>query len=92
MNRQEEIIKEICVLHGITFNQGQEIFDLIFRFVGVVIAKEDNINSDGEYVIENFKSIHIDNFGKFIPKTKRIALSNRLMKKHKEDKLKEDGL
>ena len=55
------------------------------------IATEDKRDTKGYYIEEKFKTIHIDNFGKFIPNKARIKYANHRikLKNSNEDKLPE---
>ena len=84
INRQEEILYKLADKHGITRTQAKEIWRLLTGKIAETISEEKKEN--GEYVKENFKVIHIHNFGKFIPNYKRINFANMCLTKEREKK------
>lgn len=80
---QREILEELCVKHNITLTQGREIFRLMGKCIFTTINDVQK-DPDGFIDINNFKSIHIAKFGKFVPNERYISyLNNRELNKDK---------
>lgn len=79
-NRQEEILEEIANKHEVSIVEARKIWNSFLNTIKDVISKPDKL-IDGQYVSDNFKVIHIDNFGKFIPSQKNIKYANKFLKK-----------
>jgi hypothetical protein len=79
MNRQEKILKETALHHGITLTQAQEVWHLFTTKVAETLNAVD-VKTDGYFDLSKFNVVHIDNFGKFIPNTKGITVANTLIK------------
>jgi hypothetical protein len=77
MNRQTEILRQVAERHGIGIGQAEEVWTLFGRMINQTISNVKK-NEDGFHEIENFPVIHIDNFGKFIPRVKYINRLNKL--------------
>ena len=69
MNRQTQILREVAERHGIQIGQAEEVWTLFGRMINQTIANVKK-NEKGLHEVENFPVIHIDNFGKFIPRVK----------------------
>jgi nucleoid DNA-binding protein len=84
VNRQKEILNKIAKAHGLSIAQATEVWDLFIDKAAATISDPDK-KTDGEYDVEKFKTIHIDNFGKFIPNVRNIRHANMCLKK-KDDR------
>ena len=89
MNRQEKILRELAAKHQISYSHAKEIFHLIIQCTVKTISTQDKRDKDNYYIEEKFKTIHIDNFGKFIPCPGYIKNANNKLKlkNSNEDKL-----
>jgi nucleoid DNA-binding protein len=87
MTKQKEILNKLAKQHGLSITQATEVWDLFIDKVANTISDPDK-KTDGEYDVEKFKTIHIDNFGKFIPNVRNIRHANMCLKK-KDDRHKE---
>jgi len=83
MSKQKEILKRTAERHGLTIAQAEEIWNLFGGKIHEVISNPDK-KSEGEYDVEKFPIIHIDNFGKFIPNKRKIRHANHCLKKQNE--------
>ena len=77
MNRQTQILREVAERHGIQIGQAEEVWTLFGRMIYQTISNVKK-NEKGLHEVENFPVIHIDNFGKFIPRVKYINRLNKL--------------
>lgn len=83
MNKQqEEILYRIAKKHGIPKGQAKEIWKLSTDKIAETISA-DNKKENSYFVKEEFKTVHIQNFGKFIPNYKKIRFANLCIKKGK---------
>jgi len=80
MNRQREILVQLAKYHGIQLSQAEEIWNCIGDKIAEVIALQDKKDSEGFFLPEKFKVIHINNFGKFIPNKNMINYANHCIK------------
>jgi nucleoid DNA-binding protein len=83
MNKQKEILKKIADTHGIKISQAQEIWNLLGNKIAEVISSDHK--TDGLFDESKFPTIHIDNFGKFIPNKRKINHANFCIKKKKNE-------
>ena len=81
-NKQKIILNDLAKKHNISIGQAEEIFSLFVNKIASTISEEDKME-DGLYVADRFKTIHIDNFGKFIPNLNKIAYANKYLEKKK---------
>lgn len=83
MTRQQEILTTLAHHHGITIGQAEEIWSLLNEKIAVTISspKKDENNL---FDIDKFDTIHIDNFGKFIPSKRKINYANHCIKLKQE--------
>ena len=85
MNKQqEEILYRIAKKHGISKGQAKEIWKLSTNKIAETISEVDK-KEGGLFIKERFKTVHIQNFGKFIPNYKKILVANKYLTKKKED-------
>jgi nucleoid DNA-binding protein len=78
MNKQKDIITNLAKKYGISIAQGEEIWNLVGAKIADVISKQDKLEN-GSYNPEKFPTIHIDNFGKFIPDQRKIRHANHCL-------------
>jgi hypothetical protein len=84
MSKQSDILRSLATHHGITYGQAEEIWTLFNQKIREVISNPDK-KTDGLYDVDKFKTIHIDNFGKFTPITAKIRYANYCLEKNKKD-------
>ncbi len=79
MIRQQEILVSLAKHHGITIGQAEEIWNLFGEKIAEVISspKKDN---EGQFILDKFDTIHIDNFGKFVPNKRKVNYANHCIK------------
>tara|TARA_R110002020_G_scaffold51362_6_gene145358 strand:- start:6387 stop:6647 length:261 start_codon:yes stop_codon:yes gene_type:complete len=80
--KQKIILNDLAKKHNISIGQAEEIFSLFVEKIATTISEEDKME-DGLYVADRFKTIHIDNFGKFIPNLNKITYANKYLEKKK---------
>ena len=80
--KQKIILNDLAKKHNISIGQAEEIFSLFVDKIATTISEEDKME-DGLYVADRFKTIHIDNFGKFIPNLNKITYANKYLEKKK---------
>jgi len=85
VKRQKEVLDKIAKSHGLSIGQAEEVWKLLLDKISEVISEEDKM-VDGYFDESRFKTIHIGNFGKFIPNSKKIYYANSCIKK-KNDRL-----
>lgn len=78
IDRQEEILLEIAAKHGISKTDAREVWSSFIRTIREVISEQDKMVG-GQYESEKFKTIHIDNFGKFVPNQRNIRFANKCL-------------
>ena len=84
MNNQRDILISLARKHNLTIAQAEEVFRLFNTFIQEEISsdkKEGNLFNP-----EKFRTIHIDNFGKFIPNQRKIRHANYCLTKKNIDK------
>lgn len=79
MNRQQEILVNLAQRHNITLGQAEEIWSLFGEKIAVTISSPKK-DEQGLFDINNFDTIHIDNFGKFTPIKRKINYANHCIK------------
>ena len=82
---QEKILYELASKYGISKGHSKEIWKLLTDKVADTISKPDK-KEEGLFKKEKFKTVHIQNFGKFIPNYKKIHFANMCITKEKEKK------
>lgn len=85
MDKQKEILNRLAKDHGISIGQSEEIWKLLIDKIAITISDPDKRKEDGLYDHNKFPTIHIDNFGKFIPNLRTIKYANIYLKKAKEE-------
>jgi hypothetical protein len=79
MIRQREILISLAERHGITIGQAEEIWNLQGGKIAEVISSSKK-DDEGQFILDKFDTIHIDNFGKFIPNKRKINYANHCIK------------
>lgn len=79
MTRQQEILVTLAKRHGITIGQAEEIWNLLGEKINTVISSNKK-NEEGQFILDKFDTIHIDNFGKFVPNKRKINYANHCIK------------
>lgn len=82
--RQKEILTKVADRHGLSFNEAKEIWELLCDKVYDTITEHKK--TEDRFEIEKFKTIHIQNFGKFVPNKKKINYANHCLKQSKSKK------
>ena len=82
MKKQKKILNKLAAKHNIPIGQAEEIFSLFVDKVAGTISEPDKL-VDGLYDIDKFPTIHIDNFGKFVPDKRKIYHANIQLEKKK---------
>ena len=83
MNKQKKILNSIAEKHELPIGHAEEIWKLFTDKIAETISEPDKLE-EGLYNPENFKNIHIDNFGKFVPDLRKIGHANNALKKKKD--------
>jgi nucleoid DNA-binding protein len=79
MIRQREILISLAERHGITIGQAEEIWNLLGGKIAEVISSPKK-DDEGQFILNKFDTIHIDNFGKFVPNKRKINYANHCIK------------
>lgn len=79
MNNQRDILITLAKKYNLTIAQAEEIFRLFCTKIQTEISSEKKENN--LFNPSKFKTIHIDNFGKFIPNQRRIRHANYCLTK-----------
>lgn len=74
MNNQKKILISVAKENNLTISQAEEIFRLFCNKISDEIS--DVKKTDGLFDPEKFNTIHIDNFGKFVPNQRKIRHAN----------------
>jgi hypothetical protein len=76
MSKQKDILHATARRHGLNISQANEVWDLLGSKIAEIISSS---HTSGEILDpDNFKIIHIDNFGKFIPNKRKIMQRNKI--------------
>lgn len=84
MSKQKNILNKLAKEYGLNIGQAEEIWKLFTDKIVETISEQDK-KVDGLYDPEKFKTIHIDNFGKFVPNLRNIRHANMCLEKRKKD-------
>jgi nucleoid DNA-binding protein len=79
MNKQQKILITVAKNHGITIGQAEEIWSLFGEKIATTISSPKK-NEEGQFILDKFDTIHIDNFGKFVPNKRKINYANHCIK------------
>jgi nucleoid DNA-binding protein len=79
MNKQQKILITVAKNHGITIGQAEEIWSLFGEKIATTISNPKK-NEEGQFILDKFDTIHIDNFGKFVPNKRKINYANHCIK------------
>ncbi len=85
MQDQKKILNEIAKTHGIPIMVAEEVFSLFIKKIVETISDPDK-KTEELYDVEKFKTIHIDNFGKFKPNIRNIRHANSCLEARKNKK------
>jgi len=85
MQNQKKILNEIAKTHGIPIMVAEEVFSLFIKKIVETISDPDK-KTEELYDVEKFKTIHIDNFGKFKPNIRNIRHANSCLEARKNKK------
>ena len=85
MQDQKKILNEIAKTHGIPIMVAEEVFSLFIKKIVETISDPDK-KTEELYDVEKFKTVHIDNFGKFKPNIRNIRHSNSCLEARKNKK------
>jgi nucleoid DNA-binding protein len=86
MTKQKEILNKLAKSHDISIGQAEEIWDLFINKINTTISDTNKKDEAGLYDLDKFKTIHIDNFGKFIPNVRNIRHANMCLEKKNKKK------
>jgi nucleoid DNA-binding protein len=86
-NKQKQMLNNIAKRHGLSISQAEEIWTLLIDKIASTISDLDKKNDDGTYDLDKFKTINVQNFGKFIPHKRHILNANKWILKKKEDEI-----
>jgi len=87
-NEQKKILYKLAKEHGLSLGQAEELWKLFTDKIVDTISDLDK-KTDEIYDIKKFKTIHIDNFGKFIPNVRNINHANMCLEQRKKKNEKE---
>jgi nucleoid DNA-binding protein len=79
MIRQQAILTKLAQRHGITIGQAEEIWNLLGAKVADAISSPKK-DEQGQFILDKFDTVHIDNFGKFVPNKRKINYANHCIK------------
>jgi nucleoid DNA-binding protein len=79
MNKQQKILADIARHHGLTLGQAEEIWNLLGAKIADVISSPKK-DDEGQFILDKFDTIHIDNFGKFVPNKRKVNYANHCIK------------
>ena len=85
MQVQKKILNEIAKTHGIPIMVAEEVFSLFIKKIVETISDPDK-KTEELYDVEKFKTVHIDNFGKFKPNIRNIRHANSCLEARKNKK------
>jgi nucleoid DNA-binding protein len=85
MNNQRDILISLARDHNLTIAQAEEVYRLFCSFIQQEISSDKK--EDALFLPEKFRTIHIDNFGKFIPNQRKIRHANYCLSKKLNQKL-----
>jgi nucleoid DNA-binding protein len=81
---QKKILRELAKTHNIPIGVAEEVFHLFIQKIAGSISDPDK-KEEGLYTKDKFKTIHIDNFGKFKPNIRNIRHANYCIEKKKNE-------
>ena len=79
MNKQQKILADIARHHGLTLGQAEEIWNLLGAKIADVISSPKK-DDEGQFILDKFDTVHIDNFGKFVPNKRKVNYANHCIK------------
>ena len=85
MQDQKKILNEIAKTHGMPIMVAEEVFSLFIKKIVETISDPDK-KTEELYDVEKFKTVHIDNFGKFKPNIRNIRHANSCLEARKNKK------
>ena len=85
MQDQKKILNKIAKTHGIPIMVAEEVFSLFIKKIVETISDPDK-KTEELYDVEKFKTVHIDNFGKFKPNIRNIRHANSCLGARKNKK------
>jgi len=83
MVQQKKILRKIAKDHNIPITVAEEIYYLLTKMIAETISESDK-KEDGYFIEEKFKTIHIDNFGKFKLNLRNFNHANYCIKNKKK--------
>ena len=84
-NKQKQILNDLAAKHGLSIGQAEEVWNLLISKIVNTISDPSKVE-DGLYAEDQFKTIHIDNFGKFVPNLRNIKHANMCLTEKKKKK------
>jgi hypothetical protein len=79
MNKQQKILADVARHHGLTLGQAEEIWNLLGAKIADVISSPKK-DDEGQFILDKFDTVHIDNFGKFVPNKRKVNYANHCIK------------
>jgi nucleoid DNA-binding protein len=79
MIRQQELLIATAKRHGLTIGQAEEIWNLFGEKINTVISSNKK-DEEGQFILDKFDTVHIDNFGKFVPNKRKVNYANHCIK------------
>ena len=76
---EKRIISRIAKSHGVSIEAAIEVYNHIGKFTKDAMEEAEK-NEDGTFDPESFKVIHLSNFGKIVPNTRKIKEINKKKK------------
>jgi nucleoid DNA-binding protein len=83
MNNQQKLLITVAKNHGLTIGQAEEIWSLFGEKIANTISSPKK-DEQGLFNIDNFETVHIDNFGKFVPNKRKVNYANHCIKLKQE--------
>lgn len=77
-------MRELAKTHNIPIGVAEEVFHLFIQKIADSISDSDK-KENGLYTKDKFKTIHVDNLGKFKPNIRNIRHANYCLKKTKNE-------
>jgi hypothetical protein len=86
---QEKMLKDIAKENNLPYKTVLEIFRKACEKIVLEMSNHE-VDERGIKNLDTYKTIHVQNFGKFIPEVKRIKASNHvILTKH--ERIRKDG-
>jgi|10_taG_2_1085330.scaffolds.fasta_scaffold00452_8 hypothetical protein len=87
MKKQDKILRKIASDYGLSIKVAEEIYTLFTQQLVEIISHIDK-KTDDQYDPDKFSTIHIDQFGKFVPNLRNIRHANFCLENKRKYKIK----